>query len=151
MPSPSSKLFCAKPRSEPLRASGARSDASSTSSPQPNAPTTSLPPDTIRIKLKMLYYYSRALRVVLLVVAEVRCHVEQEQSRALGSRAGGGCWADCPAVWARGAAPTRPGVSSGPAGPLGAEERLAPRRGGRRPHARAHAGGSRRGSLGGRR
>src|SRR3954471_3895804 len=63
----------------------------------------------------MLYYHSRALRVVLLVVAEVRCHVEQEQSRALGSRAGGGCWADCPAVWARGAASTRPDLSSGPA------------------------------------
>src|SRR3954471_1043404 len=74
----------------------------------------------------MLYYHSRALRVVLLVVTEVRCHVEQEQSRALGSRAGGGCWADCPAVWARGAAPTRPDLSSGPACSLGAEERLAP-------------------------
>src|SRR4051795_8685000 len=65
--------------------------------------------------MSALYYYSRALRVVLLVVAEVRCHVEQEQSRALGSRAGGGCWADCPAVWARGAASTHPDLSSGPA------------------------------------
>src|SRR3982750_3746723 len=51
-------------------------------------------------------------------------HVEQEQSRALGSRAGGGCWADCPAVWARGAASTGPDLSSGPACSLGAEERL---------------------------
>src|SRR3954469_1488066 len=52
-------------------------------------------------------------------MAEVRSHVEQEQSRALGSRAGGGCWADCPAVWARGAASTRPDLSSGPACSLG--------------------------------
>src|SRR3954466_11161689 len=87
-----------------------------------------------------LYYYSRALRVVLLVVAEVRCHVEQEQSRALGLRAGGGCWADCPAVWARGAASTRPNLSSGPACSLGAEERLAPRRGSRRLFPSRHAG-----------
>src|SRR3954462_8112504 len=57
-------------------------------------------------------------------MAEVRSHVEQEQSRALGSRAGGGCWADCPAVWARGAASTGPDLSSGPACSLGAEERL---------------------------
>src|SRR5437763_1653967 len=37
---------------------------------------------------------------------------------------------------------------SGPAGSLGAEERLAPRRGGRRPHARRHAGVPRARSLG---
>src|SRR3954452_3532061 len=90
--------------------------------------------------LRSGYYYSRALRVVLLVVTEVRCHVEQEQSRALGSRAGGGCWADCPAVWARGAASTRPDLSSGPACSLGAEERLAPRRGSRRLFPSRHAG-----------
>src|SRR3954468_21519561 len=93
----------------------------------------SLPAPSAGVRMRNAgYYYSRALRVVLLVVAEVRCHVEQEQSRALGSRAGGGCWADCPAVWARGAASTRPDLSSGPACSLGAEERLAPRRGSRR-------------------
>jgi transposase len=46
------KALLRKSRSEPPRASGAPSDASSNASPQPNAPTTSEPPDTIRIKLK---------------------------------------------------------------------------------------------------
>src|SRR4051812_6450456 len=108
------------------------------------SPPLSPPPDSIfkRDALILQPGFTRCsacVRVVLLA-AVVRSHVEQEQSRALGSRAGGGCWADCPAVWARGAASTRPDLSSGPACSLGAEERLAPRRGSRRLFPSRHAG-----------
>ena len=51
---PSSKRSCAKPPSELSKASGLPSAGSSTSSHRKSAPTTSQPPDTIRIKPKML-------------------------------------------------------------------------------------------------
>jgi hypothetical protein len=46
MPSPSSRLSCARRPSAQSRASGAQSDACSTPSPHGSAPTTSPPPDT---------------------------------------------------------------------------------------------------------
>src|SRR4051812_49748820 len=73
----------------------------------------------------------------------------QRRCEAMSSRSEAEDWAEeleavagriAPRVRAGGAAPTRPGLSSGPAGPLGAEERLAPPRGGRGPTPQPPAG-----------
>src|SRR4051812_7452313 len=73
----------------------------------------------------------------------------QRRCEAMSSRSEAKDWAEeleavagriAPRVRAGGAAPTRPGLSSGPAGPLGAEERLAPPRGGRGPTPQPPAG-----------